>query len=315
MVLPNDWVGLILIVFLLGLKHGIDPDHLATIDGLTRFNAAAKPRLSRWSGFLFSLGHGMVVMLVAAVVSIGAKEWDVPVWTKDAGIWISILFLFALGITNLVAVFKTQPDQIVKIAGLKGRWLRKLTETSHPVLIAFIGALFALSFDTLSQAALFSLAASNLAGWIFSIALGLVFMLGMMVTDGVNGWWVANLLNRADQAALIASRIMSLVVAGLSITIGVLGTAKYLSPAIAAHLEGRESVFGLAVVVVVALSFYIAINLSMNLQLGAAPTYPLPPGEGGPKGRVRERPPGSQAQFVAETRPRGLSRGRDEIGS
>jgi high-affinity nickel-transport protein len=263
-VLPNDWVGLILIVFLLGLKHGIDPDHLATIDGLTRFNAAASPRLSRWSGFLFSLGHGAVVMLVAAVVSIGAKEWDVPVWTKEAGIGISILFLFALGITNLIAVFKAQPDQVVHAVGLKGRWLGKLTETSHPVLIASIGALFALSFDTISQAALFSLAASNLAGWIFSIALGLVFMLGMMVTDGVNGWWVANLLNRADQAALIASRVMGLVVAGLSITIGVLGAAKYLSPAIAARLEGQESVFGLWVIVVVALSFYIAIILSRD---------------------------------------------------
>ena len=60
-------------------------------------------------------------MLVAALVSIGAKEWDVPVWTKDAGIWISILFLFALGIINLIAVFKAQPDQVVNTVGLKGR--------------------------------------------------------------------------------------------------------------------------------------------------------------------------------------------------
>ena len=33
--------------FLLGLKHGLDPDHLAAIDGLTRFNAARRPRLAR----------------------------------------------------------------------------------------------------------------------------------------------------------------------------------------------------------------------------------------------------------------------------
>src|SRR5712692_5310925 len=44
----------------------------------------------------------------------------------------------------------------------------------------------------------------------------------------------------------------------------------------------------------------------MNLRPEAAPTFPLPPGEGGPKGRVRERPPGSWAQVVAETRPGGL---------
>src|SRR5713226_3594118 len=47
----------------------------------------------------------------------------------------------------------------------------------------------------------------------------------------------------------------------------------------------------------------------MNLRPEAAPTFPLPPGEGDPKGRVREKPPGSWAQFVAETRPGGLPRG------
>jgi len=261
-VLPNDWLGLILIVFFLGLKHGMDPDHLATIDGLTRFNAVAKPRLSRWSGLLFSLGHGMVVMLVSVVVGIVARQWDVPDWMKDVGIWISILFLLALGIINLITVFKTERDQMVKTIGLKSRWLAKLTETSHPLLIASIGALFALSFDTISQAALFSLAASNLAGWVFSVILGLVFTLGMMTTDGINGLWVAHLIHRADQTALIASRVMSLMVAGLSLLIAGLGIGKYFSPAIAAQTEGRELLFGSAIIAMVAIGFYIAIRLS-----------------------------------------------------
>ena len=50
-----------------------------------------------------------------------------------------------------------------------------------------------------------------------------------------------------------------------------------------------------------------AYRLPMNLRPGAAPTLPLPPGEGGAKGRVRERPPDSWAQFVAAARPGGLS--------
>ena len=33
----------------------------------------------------------------------------------------------------------------------------------------------------------------------------------------------------------------------------------------------------------------IHASLPMNLRPEAAPTFPLPPGEGGPKGRVRER--------------------------
>ena len=32
---------LVALAFVLGLKHGMDADHLATIDGLTRCNAAA----------------------------------------------------------------------------------------------------------------------------------------------------------------------------------------------------------------------------------------------------------------------------------
>ncbi len=45
--MPHNWLGLVLAVFIRGLKHGMDPDHLATIDGPTRFNAHQRPRLSR----------------------------------------------------------------------------------------------------------------------------------------------------------------------------------------------------------------------------------------------------------------------------
>ncbi len=36
--LPTEWSALAALVFLLGLKHGFDADHLAAIDGLTRHN-------------------------------------------------------------------------------------------------------------------------------------------------------------------------------------------------------------------------------------------------------------------------------------
>lgn len=261
--LPHDWLALLALVFTLGMKHGLDPDHLAAIDGLTRFNAASnKPRLSRWSGLLFSLGHGAVVMAVAVLVGIVARRWEVPAWVEDFGAWISILFLLALGTVNLVAVFRAAPDEVVRIAGLKGRWLGRLSRASHPVLIACVGALFALSFDTLSQTALFSLTASSMAGWMFSVALGMVFMLGMIATDGINGLWISRLLNRADQRALIASRVMGLAVGGLSILVGLFGIARYFLPAVASRSEGHELLMGLAVVATVAMSFYLALRLA-----------------------------------------------------
>lgn len=261
--LPNDWLALLALVFVLGLKHGFDADHLATIDGLTRFNAAAnKPRLSRWSGLLFSLGHGAVVMTVAVLVGVVAKRWAIPVWIEDLGAWISISFLLALGAVNLIAVFRASPDQVVRMTGLKGRWLGQLSQASHPVLIACVGALFALSFDTLSQTALFSLAASSMAGWMFSVVLGMAFMLGMIATDGINGLWISHLLSRADQRALIASRVMGLAVGGLSLLVGLYGIAKIFYPGIGAHTEAHGVLMGLAVVSVVALSFLLAMRLT-----------------------------------------------------
>jgi high-affinity nickel-transport protein len=96
--LPTHWLSLVAVVFLLGLKHGLDPDHLAAIDGLTRFNAERRPKLSRWSGLLFSAGHGVVVTMVAVLVATVATEWRAPSWLENAGTWISIAFLTLLGI-------------------------------------------------------------------------------------------------------------------------------------------------------------------------------------------------------------------------
>ena len=262
--LPHDWLALALVVFLLGVKHGLDPDHLATIDGLTRFNAALRPRLARWSGFLFSLGHGVVVTAVAVFIAIWAKHWAVPGWLESVGAWISIAFLFCLGGANLLAVFQSPKDVVLRSIGLKSRWLGRFAEASHPLLIASVGALFAISFDTLSQTALFSLTASGIAGWTFAGLLGFVFMLGMMATDSVNGLWIARLLRSADARAVIASRVMGFSIAGLSLLIGGYGLAKQLSPEFALRSDHGGMWLGLSVVAVVALSFVLAQWMSRS---------------------------------------------------
>lgn len=263
--LAQDWMGLVLVVFMLGMKHGMDPDHLATIDGMTRFNAQRRPLLSRWSGFLFSLGHGMVVTLVAAVVAFTARNWSAPLWLEDLGAWISIVFLLLLGCANLREVLRTPPDQPVRPVGLKGRFLRRFSETNHPMVIAGVGAAFALSFDTVSQTALFSLTASNLAGGLFAIALGVLFMVGMMLTDGVNGLWVARLLRQTNRRALIAARVMGLSIAFLSIAIAGLGMAKYFSPALSGMIEGASLLLGVGLVAILLGSFGLALRLSRQV--------------------------------------------------
>ncbi|MFZ5512326.1 MAG: nickel transporter [Pseudomonadota bacterium] len=269
--LPDDWLALMLLVFTLGAKHGLDADHLATIDGLTRFNARANPRLARFCGVLFSLGHGAVVVGIALAVGAATERWEVPGWLEDLGVIISIGFLTLLGCLNVVAVLGAQPGDVVQPVGFKGRFLGRLQRTGNPLLIAGVGALFALSFDTMSQAALFAVTGSQFGGVAHALALGLLFLLGMLVMDGINGLWIARLIRRADRLACIASRVMGLAIAGLSLAIAAFGAAKYASPAVDAWSEGKELALGLSVIAVVVLTFLLALRFGRS----AAPARAL----------------------------------------
>ena len=260
--LPADLLSLLLLTLVLGMKHGFDADHLATIDGLTRYNSRHNPKLARYCGTLFSLGHGAVVMVIALGVSVVAGRWEVPAWFGTLGSLISIAFLVALGGLNLAAVLRAAPDQVVQPIGLKGRLFGRLRHVSHPMLVALVGALFALSFDTLSQAAFFALTATRFGGWQHALVLALLFMFGMLLTDGINGLWIARLIARADQVALLASRVMGLVVAGISLLVAAYGLARMLSPVIYAWSEGKELAFGFMLVGVIGASYFVAVRLT-----------------------------------------------------
>lgn len=260
--LASDVLSMLILTFVLGMKHGFDADHLATIDGLTRFNARSKPQIARYCGTLFSLGHGAVVVVIALTVSAMAAHWEISEWFGTLGAVISIGFLLALGILNLVAVISTHPAQIVRPVGLKGRLLSKSSQTSHPLLVALIGALFALSFDTLSQATFFALTANQYGGWEHALLFSLLFTLGMLVTDGINGLWIARLIAKADQIAIIASRVMGLVVSGISLLVAAFGAAKLFSPSLDQWSEGKELIFGFALVIVIASSFMMSMYLT-----------------------------------------------------
>jgi high-affinity nickel-transport protein len=233
-----DILGLSALVFVLGLKHGLDPDHLVAIDGFTRSSS------SRWCGLFFSLGHGLVVTLVGVAVALVATEWQAPRWLEDTGAWISIGVLLALGFANLLALLRAAPGAPVPLVGLRGHWLsERLARASHPAVIAAVGAAFALSFDTISHALVFSMTGASLAGWFFAAVLGVVFTVGMAFTDALNGLFVARLVAGADARAAAASRWMSGAIALLCLGLAAFSLAKY-----PANLAPLLSVASVAVV-------------------------------------------------------------------
>lgn len=257
--LNESLFALIALAWLLGMKHGMDADHLATIDGLTRVNSSAgRHRLARLCGFLFSLGHGTVVCVVAVTASLLLRQVTMPQWLDAAGAWTSTFFLLSLGTLNLYAVFATPADEMVSTRGFKGRIFGRTNHAGHPVLVTMVGALFAISFDTLSQAVLLSTTSTHLGGPVYALVLAMCFVLGMMATDAVNGLWISHLLRRADATARVASRIMGLAVAIVSFAVAGLGLSRRYVPQAAAWQEGRELAIGIGVIAAVAGSVLLA---------------------------------------------------------
>lgn len=199
---------------------------------------------------------------MALAVGLVADLWTAPGWLEDLGAWVSIAFLTALGLLNWAALLGTSADRAVQPIGLRGRLFGRLTRTPHPGAIALVGGLFAVSFDTVSQAALFAITANQFGGWERAVVLGLAFMLGMTLVDGANGLWIAALLRSAHARALIASRLLGLTVVSLSLGVAAFAVAGRWSSTVAAWAEGRELAFGLAVIAVVGAAFLLGPAVS-----------------------------------------------------
>jgi nickel/cobalt transporter (NiCoT) family protein len=158
--------ALVTVVAALGMRHGVDPDHLSVIDGLSRFHP------SRWNGVYFALGHGIIVTLLA--VGFGKLLAGV---IAPYTVWI----LLAFGFANLWRLWKPKQH--------KHPQPPRLFQAS-PLLL---GVLFGMGFETASQLSVLLLA-GQLNPWI----LGAVFFFGMMLVDGADGFLAA----RTQQLAL-----------------------------------------------------------------------------------------------------------------
>jgi nickel/cobalt transporter (NiCoT) family protein len=226
--LPTTWSALLGLVFALGLRHGVDADHVATIDALTRLSA--QPRRARWCGALFAAGHGLAVLALVMAIALVSHGWQPPRWLAPLGAWVSIALLALLGAANLRAAWRAAPGQRVRVDGPRGRLLGRLLRSSHPATAAGIGALFALSFDTVSLAAMFAISGTAAGGAGHALLLALAFAGGMLLTDGANGLWLAHLLRQGDAAAARASRVTALAVGGASLAVAGFGALRLASP-------------------------------------------------------------------------------------
>lgn len=219
--LNNSIFYLIVAVVLMGLRHGFDLDHLATIDAITR-TTSNNIVISKSTGLLFSLGHGTVVIVMSILVGGGLSQFKPSHALELFGECVSIFFLLSLGLMNFYNIFffkfrteKRKISQWISSYFIKNRY--------QAISIFGIGVLFAISFDTLSQIALLALSASTQAGWFFAFVIGVLFMLGMMMADGVNGLLVAQVIFRSHRVSVTASQIIGAGISLFSLTTGIIG--------------------------------------------------------------------------------------------
>ena len=269
----SDLLGLAIVALVLGMRHGVDADHLAAIDAMTRCNAQARPALARRTGLWFSIGHGAVVLAVAFAVAATAHAWAAPQWLEPFGAWASIAMLALLGALNLIAWRQAAPGAAVALAGWRSTLFNGALRACSRRAVMGVGVLFAVSFDTVSQAALMAATGAARHGFAAVGLLAGAFVVGMIVTDGLNGWWVARLIQRPGAGAARASRVMCIAISAISLGTAALGAAAQLSPAVSAWAELNGAWLALAIVAIVGVSFGLGWALARGeRRLGKYPS-------------------------------------------
>ena len=205
-------------VFVLGLRHGADPDHLAAIDNLTRNSLGARERFSRFVGTLFAGGHSVMVLAIAALAGLlGSRIAVHGALIETIGTWVSIATLVAIAGLNIrqLILNRTGP-----IAGAKTALLpRALRTATSPLAAIPIGLLFGLGFDTSSQVATYALALTSGGGILMGLFIGLAFSLGMAVTDTLDSLLVHKLCTRHPLELVRATRVWIIAVTTLALSV------------------------------------------------------------------------------------------------
>jgi nickel/cobalt transporter (NiCoT) family protein len=252
--------SLLAFALLFGLKHGFDADHLASIDGLARLqNQHGRHGLARCAGLLFSLGHGLVLLGAAwALGQLGVGS--LPPWLEPFGAWISIVFLGWIGIVNLHNALR--PANSAPVLSPLVRWVMRLPLPRGAGGGLLVGGLFAFSLDAMSVAAWFGLAGGMHGGLAGTLMLALAFVVGMVLTDAINGFVVAGLIRRSQGFVRRAGRMFSMLVACSALLVAAFGVSKFASDAVDAWADGKELVFGMLVLGVILGGYALARRMN-----------------------------------------------------
>lgn len=247
------------LMFVLGLRHGVDPDHVAVIDNIVFRAVTSRPRLSGWIGTLFALGHSLSVAAVAIGVSLVSARWHLPDWSDavlDAAV---IMLLMLVGTLNLVSLLRK--GAFVPIGWRAGMVPAFLRQSTHPAAVVTIGVLFGLVFDTATQAAAWGAAASAHGGLPAVAWIAGTFALGMVTADTLDSQIVSRLLRSSggyDRRVLRYRRAVGWLIVALSYGMAGLAITELLGDRV---LIGDAAFTAIGIAVTILIVFLLSRDL------------------------------------------------------
>lgn len=192
------------LMFVLGLRHALDPDHIAVIDNIVFRTVDQRPGQATWTGTFFALGHSLSVAVVAIGVSLVADAFALPDWASPMIDTAVVALLVIVGTLNLRALLRR--DAYVPVGWRAGFIPKRLHGSTHPLAVVAIGVIFGMVFDTATQAAAWGAAATTRGGTTAVLMIVASFAAGMMLADTLDSQIVARLLRSASPAAQTVQR-------------------------------------------------------------------------------------------------------------
>jgi nickel/cobalt transporter (NiCoT) family protein len=196
-------LGTAFLAYVLGLRHAVDADHIATIDNVVR-KLMQEGKRPYAVGLFFSLGHSLSIALAVAAIAGAAfalqgRFAEFKSIGSVIGTGASAFFLLAIAVINLVIlrgvwqsfrkarrgepVEDQELNALLAGRGLLARIFRPLFRmVSRSWQMFPVGFLFGLGFDTATEISLFAVAASQASG---GMTIGTIMIFPALFTAGM----------------------------------------------------------------------------------------------------------------------------------
>jgi nickel/cobalt transporter (NiCoT) family protein len=210
-------LGTAFLAYVLGLRHAVDADHIATIDNVVR-KLMQEGKRPFAVGLFFSLGHSLAIALAVAAIAATAfalqgRFQEFRSIGSIIGTGASAFFLLAVAVINLVilrgvwqsfrrarrgeAIEEQELNLLLSGRGFLSRIFRPLFRmVSRSWQMFPVGFLFGLGFDTATEISLFAVAASQASG---GMTFGTVMIFPALFTAGMT------LLDTTDSVLMVGA--------------------------------------------------------------------------------------------------------------